>query len=98
MKELIDKLRALDNLDDLAGIADELDQSFSDFSAGSEASTNDLNTQITDLKAEIQRLQSENYKLLTANGEKVEDIDAGNDPTGDADEVIDNIDDVIEKD
>ena len=97
MKELIDKLRALDNLDDLAGIADELDQSFTDFSAGSEASTNDLNTQITDLKAEIQRLQAENYKLLTANGEKIEDTQ-DNDPTGDSDEVIDNIDDVIEQD
>jgi len=97
MKELIEKLRALDNLDDLAGLSDELEQSFTDYSSGAEASTNDLNTQITDLKAELQRIQAENYKLLTANGEKVEDTQ-DNDPTGDSDDVIDNINDVIEQD
>lgn len=95
MDELIDKLRALDSLDDIAALADEIKASYDDFSSGAAANSESLNKTIADLKAEVQRLQAENYKLLTANGQDIED------PDGDADddenvEMIDNLADVLD--
>lgn len=95
MDELIDKLRALDSLDDIAALADEIKASYDDFSSGAAANSDSLNKTIADLKAEVQRLQAENYKLLTANGQDIED------PDGDADEdenveMIDNLADVLD--
>ena len=95
MDELIDKLRALDNLDDIAALADEIKASYDDFSAGSAANSDELNRTIADLKAEVQRLQAENSKLLTATGQDIEDPDG--DDTGDETiEIIDNLADVID--
>lgn len=95
MDELIDKLRALDNLDDLAALADEIKASYDDFSAGSAANSDELNRTIADLKAEVQRLQAENYRLLTANGQDIEDPDNDTDEDEDV-EMIDNLADVID--
>lgn len=95
MDELIDKLRALDNLDDIAALADEIKASYDDFSAGYAANSDELKRTIADLKAEVQRLQAENYKLLTANGQDIEDPDG--DDNGDENiEIIDNLADVID--
>ena len=95
MDELIDKLRALDNLDDIAALADEIKASYDDFRAGSAANSDELNRTIADLKAEVQRLQAENYKLLTANGQDIEDPDGDYD--GDENiEIIDKLGDVID--
>ena len=82
MDELIDKLRALDNLDDINALADEIN-------------SDSLNKTIADLKAEVQRLQAENYKLLTANGQDIEDPDNDTDEDEDI-EMIDNLADVID--
>lgn len=95
MDELIDKLRALDNLDDIDALADEIKASYDDFSAGSTANSDSLNKTIADLKAEVQRLQAENYKLLTANGQDIEDPDNDTDEDEDI-EMIDNLADVID--
>lgn len=95
MDELIDKLRALDNLDDIAALADEIKASYDDFSAGSAANSDSLNKTIADLKGEVQRLQAENYKLLTANGQDIEDPDNDTDEDEDI-ETIDNLADVID--
>lgn len=95
MDELIDKLRALDNLDDIAALADEIKASYDDLSAGSAANSDSLNKTIADLKAEVQRLQAENYKLLTANGQDIEDPDNDTDEDEDI-EMIDNLADVID--
>ena len=95
MDELIDKLRALDSLDDIAELADEIKASYDDFSAGAAANTDSLNKTIADLKAEVQRLQAENYKLLTANGQDIEDPDGDADDDEDV-EMIDNLADVLD--
>lgn len=95
MDELIDKLRALDNLDDIAALADKIKASYDDLSAGSAANSDSLNKTIADLKAEVQRLQAENYQLLTANGQDIEDPDNDTDEDEDI-EMIDNLADVID--
>lgn len=95
MDELIDKLRALDNLDDIDALADEIKASYDDFRAGSTANSDSLNKTIADLKAEVQSLQAENYKLLTANGQDIEDPDNDTDEDEDI-EMIDNLADVID--
>ena len=95
MDELIDKLRALDNLDDINALADEIKAGYDDFSAGSAANSDSLNKTIADLKAEVQRLQAENYKLFTANGQDIEDPDNDTDEDEDI-EMIDNLADVID--
>lgn len=95
MDELIDKLRALDSLDDIAELADEIKSSYDDFSSGAAANNESLSKTIADLKAEVQRLQAENYKLLTANGQDIEDPD-GNTDEGEDVEMIDNLADVLD--
>ena len=95
MDELIDKLRALDSLDDIAALADEIKASYDDFSSGAAANSDSLNKTIADLKAEVQRLQAENYKLLTANGQDIEDPDGDTDDD-EAVEMIDNLADVLD--
>lgn len=95
MDELIDKLRALDSLDDIAALADEIEASYDDFSSGAAANSESLNKTIADLKSEVQRLQAENYKLLTANGQDIEDPDDDTDEDENID-MIDNLADVID--
>ena len=104
MEELLEKLRALDSLDDIAGLADQISTAYNDFSTGAEASGAEKDKTIADQAAEIQRLQAENYKLLTATAQ-AEDEDTEkkdtdpDDPNQDDDgETIENIEDVIEKD
>lgn len=103
MKELLDKLRALESLDDIGGIADEIGTAYDDFLSGADASSAEKDKTIEDLKSEVQRLQAENYKLLTAAGATEDDEDSkqgdksGSDDPDDED-VIENIEDVIEED
>ena len=98
MDELIEKLRAVTSLDEIAGLADAIFSNYADFAAGSEANSTELNKTITDLKAEVQRLQAENYKLLTANGQDIEEGE-GTDTNEEEDiEIIDNLSDVIDED
>lgn len=95
MDELIDKLRALDSLDGIAALADEIKSSYDDFRSGSTANSDSLNKTIAELKAEVQRLQAENYKLITANGQDIENPDGDNDEDENV-EMIDNLADVID--
>lgn len=95
MDELIDRLRALDSLDGIAALADEIKSNYDDFRSGAASNSDSLNKTIAELKAEVQRLQAENYKLITANGQDIENPDGDTDEDENV-EMIDNLADVLD--
>lgn len=89
MDEILEALRSVtaDTVGDVAGYADQIAQVFGDTVAGSTAQLDEVNAALAAKDAEIQRLQAENYKLMTANatsmgGEGDTEPDTDEEPDG----------------
>ena len=88
IKEILDALRAVDadTLGDVGGYADQIAQYLGDLQTGSDATIAELNKALEANAAEIQRLQAENYRLMTANASAGEGADdGGEEPDGSED-------------
>lgn len=70
LQELFEALRATDpdTLEGVPGMVDQIAQIVGDRQAGADATIAELNEAMASRDAEIQRLQAENYKLMTAVG------------------------------
>ena len=68
MEELLDELRSHEEWEGVGDYADRIATVFGDTVSGSEASINELAKRVEVQRNEIQRLQAENYKFMTALG------------------------------
>lgn len=98
LQEILASLRATDpdTLGEVPGMVDQIAQIVGDRQAGADAMVAELNEALTSRDAEIQRLQAENYKLMTAVGsasaaatEPADDPGNGADDDGAGDEELD---------
>lgn len=101
LDELLDALRAItaDDVESVGGYADDIARLVGDMRSGADASIAEANEALAARDAEIQRLQAENYKLMTALGSAI-DAEPGPEPTGEGEgEEVDDFDisDYIEK-
>lgn len=80
MDEILKRLRGIENIEDLASVLDELDNAWAGYTADREKTTGEMDEKIHGLEdavkerdTQIRDLQAENYKLITALGEKQKD-------------------------
>lgn len=94
-------LEALRGAEETSGYADSIAQVFADTRAGGESALAEANAALEAADAEIQRLQAENYKLMTSLGsstdpapadETEDDQDGENAPVEDVTEYIEEED------
>ena len=67
LEEILESMRGWE-VEDAPGYADQIAQLFGDAKAGADASLAEVNSALEQKDAEIQRLQAENYKLMSAVG------------------------------
>ena len=81
-------LEALRGAEETSGYADSIAQIFADTRAGGESALAEANAALEAANGEIQRLQAENYKLMTSIGSATDDTDTqpadDDEPTEDA--------------
>lgn len=93
-------LEALRGAEETSGYADSIAQIFADTRAGGESALAEANAALEAANGEIQRLQAENYKLMTSlgsstdptPGETEEEPDEENAPVEDVTEYIEKED------
>lgn len=94
VEELLDALRGIDadTIGEIGGYADEIARVVGDMSAGADASLKEANDALAAKDAEIQRLQAENYKLMTSLGSAI-DTEQESEPDGSGeDEEVEDFD------
>lgn len=67
LEEILEAMRGWE-VQDAPGYADQIAQLFGDATAGADAALAEVNSSLEQKDAEIQRLQAENYKLMSAVG------------------------------
>ena len=80
MEELLDELRGHAEWEGVGDYADRIAAVFGDTVSGSEATINEVNTALEEQRNEIQRLQAENYKLMTALGSAAKSDEPAKEP------------------
>lgn len=80
MEELLDELRGHEEWEGVGDYADRIAAVFGDAVSGSEATINEVNATLEEQRNEIQRLQAENYKLMTALGSAANSDDPAKEP------------------
>lgn len=80
LEEILEAMRGWE-VQDAPGYADQIAQLFGDATAGADAALAEVNSSLEQRDAEIQRLQAENYKLMSAVG-SAGAVSADPDPTG----------------
>lgn len=92
-------LEALRGNEETNGYADSIAQIFADTRAGGESALAEANAALEAANGEIQRLQAENYKLMTSIGSSADDtpVQPSDDDAPGDDAPVDDVTEFIEK-
>lgn len=97
LDELLGNMRGWE-IEDAPGYADQIAQIVGDIRSGSDAALAEVNAALEAKDAEIQRLQAENYKLMSAVGSAAGEDDSATDDASDPEPDEENapVDDVTD--